>query len=196
MLLSIVPSFSQMRISAGVAITNLKHASLVPAFGPQASGAKYWKSRPGFYIEGQYDLALRNKNGMSFGLGCIQAGAKSEDFKDQTLKLYYLTIPVSFYFKPVDRLKIAAGVQANVLMKEDPSYQFPLNFNVEDNDLIDGGILLSADFKVLDHVSISARQYIGLKYNNETTFDHVVGGLPDINTNRNIFLTVGLTYLF
>jgi hypothetical protein len=184
---------AQLSVSGGVAFTNLKHENI-----PYAPSDKLWKSQTGFFLGAEYGKTVFKDAKVNAGLGYILAGAGSESFSGENVKMHYITLPVSFSYTFLNRVSLMAGPQLNFLLKESPSMQYPGYWRVGESDVLDYGVNAGLSVEVYNHIGIRLSQYWGLKYNNETAARVVSPGNEnfDFKTTKNSFLTIGVVYSF
>ena len=175
-------------IAAGVARTNLKHESV-------SGGQKFWEPKTSYFISLNLSRDISEVIGWQAGLGYINAGANSLFLRDVVQNDHYITCPISIYYKPFHFLKIGAGPQFNVLLSESINTEFfPQSFNVGDSDRFDYGVGVNAEALFFKNMALNIRNYWGLKYNNEYDYNSLSNPPPGFNTNKNVFLTLGLCY--
>jgi hypothetical protein len=109
---------------------------------------------------------------------------------DDKIRLHYISVPVTLFYRPIEWLKLFVGPEVNFLLSQrGPNYQ--LSFGEENFEKFDYGAHVEIEFMAIAGLGISIRNYFGLQFNGE------IPANPTQNTTRlnklNIF-GLGINY--
>jgi len=87
-------------------------------------------------------------------------------FNDK-INLHYISVPLTFFYKPVNRLKILVGLEVKFLLHQHGP-NFSMSYGEEDLKKTDYGAHMEIEFLVTKKLGIYFRDYLGFQYNGET----------------------------
>jgi hypothetical protein len=101
------------------------------------------------------------------------------DFDDK-VELQYISIPLVFFYKPFNKIRLMTGPEINILLNQKgPKYM--LVAGEEKFNKVDFGALLQLEFKPIERFGVSIRNYFGLNYNGSIGFLKDESGLDRMN---------------
>lgn len=142
-------------LNSGVSLTALSNETLEQ---------DRWDSGIGYRIGGFSEIAF-NKVGLRLEMDYSRVTIKG--LFDDKIDLHYISMPLTFFYKPIKRLKILVGPEVNFLLGQSGP-NFVLSFGEEDFEKIDYGAHLEIEFLVTGKLGIYLRNYFGFQYNGET----------------------------
>ncbi len=146
-----------------------------------------WDSGVGYRVGGFSEIAF-GKVGLRLEMDYSFVAIKGAF--DDKIKLHYVSLPLAFFYKPINRLKILVGPEVNFLLEQtDPNIS--VSFGEEDFEAIDYGAHVEIEFLVTKKLAVYLRNYFGLEYNGETIIlqTQTTTGLNKLN-----ILGVGVSY--
>ena len=123
-----------------------------------------WDSGVGYRVGGFSEIAF-GKVGLRLEMGYSFVTIKGAF--DDKINLHYVSIPLTFFYKPIKRLKILVGPEVNFLLAQSGP-NIPMSFGEEDFEKIDYGAHVEIEFLVTKKLGVYLRNYFGLQYNGET----------------------------
>lgn len=87
-------------------------------------------------------------------------------FNDK-INLHYISVPLTFFYKPVNRLKILVGPEVKFLLHQHGP-NFSMSYGEEDFKKTDYGAHMEIEFLVTKKLGVYFRDYLGFQYNGET----------------------------
>lgn len=184
----VAQSQTRFGVSAGLNLSSLHSENNV---------TDYWDSKLGPALSIFVEHSFNKRIGLQLDLGYSAAGANFEYWGDkEPLHVHYLSVPVVFFYKPIDQLKFFVGPELNYLLQ----VQFDLNLSTGNDEkfkTIDYGLKAGIEYLPFPQWSISVKNYFGLHYNG--TYPTNIHNDPDFETfkiNRNNIFQVSIQYYF
>jgi hypothetical protein len=111
-----------------------------------------------------------------------------------------LSIPVSFYYSPINNLKLYGGPEINIKLKSSSSESFGRYLSpFEEFEQIDYGAQVGLEYLIFQRFGIGIKNYFGFQYNGKMRGYRYISGsdpiIDDSKINRNSIFGVYLTCL-
>ena len=146
-----------------------------------------WDSSVGYRVGGFSEMAFGK-----WGLR-LEAGYSFVTIKgpfDDKINLHYVSVPLTFFYKPIKQLKILVGPEFNFLL-EQSGPNMRMSFGEEDFEEVDYGAHVEVEFLVTKKLGVYLRNYFGLQYNGETM---ILQTQKTTGLNRLNIFGVGVSY--
>jgi hypothetical protein len=146
-----------------------------------------WDSGVGYRIGGLSEIAF-GKLGLRLEVDYSYVTIKGAF--DDRINLHYISMPLTFFYKPIKQLKILVGPEVNLLVDQ-RGPNIPMSFGEEDFENFDYGAHVEIEFLMAKKLGVYLRNYFGLQYNGETM---VLQTLTTTRLNKLNILGVGVCY--
>jgi len=146
-----------------------------------------WDSGVGYRVGGFSEIAF-GKVGLRLEIDYSFVTIKGTF--DNKINLHYVSLPLTFFYKPIRRLKILLGPEVNFLLAQSGP-NMPMSFGEERFEKMDYGAHVEIEFLMTKKVGVYLRNYFGLQYNGETM---ILQTLTTTGLNKLNILGVGVSY--
>jgi hypothetical protein len=176
-------------LSSGVNISNLYSNY------PLDSNHSIYQPALRFRIGITTEIQFNQKLGLRAELNYSEGGAKIRS-TESSIKVQYLSIPISFYYSPLKNLKIYTGPELNIKLGNNKEM---ILSELNDFNTIDYGAQIGLEWLATEHFGIGVKNYFGFQYNSSIIgYKPVSNGDPiigDIKINRNNIFGLYAFYL-